>query len=109
MNYETGSRFHGAIFPYKFKRDFTLSVQIVPMPEKLSRGNSRSTTSKMTSPRNIGMSRRQIRHVPDVCNKFQIGDEVKREFYSPNYPDAYPNQTDCVRVLEGKPKVNKVE
>ncbi|EZA61093.1 hypothetical protein X777_08305 [Ooceraea biroi] len=78
------------------------SHDIVPMPEKLSRGNSQSTTPKTMSSKNIGMPRRQMRHVPDICEKFQIGDEVKREFYSPNYPEAYPNQTDCVRVLEGK-------
>ncbi|XP_019889948.1 uncharacterized protein LOC105287614 isoform X2 [Ooceraea biroi] len=76
------------------------SHDIVPMPEKLSRGNSQSTTPKTMSSKNIGMPRRQMRHVPDICEKFQIGDEVKREFYSPNYPEAYPNQTDCVRVLE---------
>ncbi|XP_053980364.1 uncharacterized protein LOC128877245 [Hylaeus volcanicus] len=44
--------------------------------------------------------RRQMRHVPDVCEKFSIGDEIKKEFYSPNYPDNYPNLTECVRVLE---------
>ncbi|CAK9821015.1 Neuropilin and tolloid-like protein 2 [Anthophora plagiata] len=44
--------------------------------------------------------RRQMRHVSDVCEKFSIGDEIKQEFYSPNYPDNYPNLTECVRVLE---------
>ncbi|XP_076174529.1 neuropilin and tolloid-like [Ptiloglossa arizonensis] len=43
---------------------------------------------------------RQMRHVPDVCEKFSVGDEAKQEFYSPNYPDNYPNLTECVRVLE---------
>nr|XP_033333828.1 uncharacterized protein LOC117224798 [Megalopta genalis] len=43
---------------------------------------------------------RQMRHVPDACEKFNAGDEAKQEFYSPNYPDNYPNLTECVRVLE---------
>lgn len=46
--------------------------------------------------------RRQMRHVPDVCEKFTVGDETKQEFYSPNYPDNYPNLTDCIKVLKGE-------
>lgn len=44
--------------------------------------------------------RRQMRHVADVCEKFSIGEEAKQEFYSPNYPDNYPNLTECVKVLK---------
>ncbi|XP_061930093.1 uncharacterized protein LOC107996135 isoform X4 [Apis cerana] len=44
--------------------------------------------------------RRQMRHVPDVCDKFSVGDESKREFYSPNYPDNYPNLTECIKILK---------
>lgn len=46
--------------------------------------------------------RRQMRHVSDVCEKFSIGEEAKQEFYSPNYPDNYPNLTECVKVLKGE-------
>ena len=46
--------------------------------------------------------RRQMRHVPDVCDKFSVGDESKREFYSPNYPDNYPNLTECIKILKGE-------
>ncbi|XP_076766284.1 neuropilin and tolloid-like isoform X2 [Xylocopa sonorina] len=46
--------------------------------------------------------RRQMRHVADTCDKFEIGDEAKQEFYSPNYPDNYPNNTKCTRILEAK-------
>ncbi|XP_012276257.1 neuropilin and tolloid-like protein 2, partial [Orussus abietinus] len=35
-------------------------------------------------------------------DKFKIGDEAKREFYSPNYPDNYPSNVDCVRVLKAE-------
>ncbi|XP_076649547.1 neuropilin and tolloid-like [Halictus rubicundus] len=44
--------------------------------------------------------RRQMRHIPDVCEKFTTGEESKQEFYSPNYPDNYPNLTECVRILK---------
>ncbi|XP_076672981.1 neuropilin and tolloid-like [Andrena cerasifolii] len=44
--------------------------------------------------------RRQMRHVSDVCEKFSTGEEAKQEFYSPNYPDNYPNLTECVKVLK---------
>ncbi|XP_061930091.1 uncharacterized protein LOC107996135 isoform X2 [Apis cerana] len=46
--------------------------------------------------------RRQMRHVPDVCDKFSVGDESKREFYSPNYPDNYPNLTECIKILKAE-------
>ncbi|XP_015431656.1 PREDICTED: uncharacterized protein LOC107187962 [Dufourea novaeangliae] len=57
-------------------------------------------TTTPTSFLSSDVVRRQMRHVPDVCEKFSSGDEVKQEFYSPNYPDNYPNLTECVRVLE---------
>ncbi|KAK0174590.1 hypothetical protein PV327_010348 [Microctonus hyperodae] len=36
----------------------------------------------------------------NACEKFEIGDNVKREFYSPNYPQNYPTNIDCVKILE---------
>ncbi|XP_012540616.2 uncharacterized protein LOC105839105 [Monomorium pharaonis] len=65
----------------------------------VSRGNLENMTS-MT--KDIAMPRRQIRHVPVPCEKFVVGDSTKKEFYSPNYPDQYPNQTICERVLEAE-------
>ncbi|XP_076303249.1 neuropilin and tolloid-like isoform X2 [Lasioglossum baleicum] len=59
------------------------------------------TTMTMPAPfHGNDVVRRQMRHIPDVCEKFSVGDETKQEFYSPNYPDNYPNLTECVRVLE---------
>ncbi|EGI61608.1 hypothetical protein G5I_10172 [Acromyrmex echinatior] len=84
------------------------SSYIMPTPETqlsfetLVRGNLENTTSMTTYTKNFVIPRRHIRHVPDLCEKFQIGDPIKREFYSPNYPELYPNSTNCVRVLEGK-------
>lgn len=46
-----------------------------------------------------------MRHVQDTCEKFTVGDEAKQEFYSPNYPDNYPNLTECTRVLKGEQTV----
>lgn len=31
------------------------------------------------------------------CSQFQ---EIN-EFYSPGYPQPYPNNTECIRILEG--------
>lgn len=56
----------------------------------------------LSSSRDDIFRRRQMRHAADKCEKFLLGDEAKREFYSPNYPNPYPNHTECVRVLEGK-------
>ncbi|XP_034950672.1 uncharacterized protein Neto [Chelonus insularis] len=49
----------------------------------------------------VGPFRRYMRDAPkNLCEKFEIGDDAKREFYSPNYPQNYPPSVDCVRVLE---------
>lgn len=69
-----------------------------PSFETVSRENLENTTFT----KDVVISRRHMRHVPDICEKFQVGDETKREFYSPNYPEPYPNSTNCVRVLKGK-------
>ncbi|XP_017878835.1 uncharacterized protein LOC108624209 [Ceratina calcarata] len=61
-------------------------------------GKTVSTTPNPFIARDV--IRRQMRHVPDACEKFTVGDEAKQEFYSPNYPDNYPNFTECTRVLE---------
>lgn len=82
------------------------SYDIVPTPETglsfetLLRENLGNTTLVTTSTKDIALPRRHMRHIPDICEKFQVGDQAKREFYSPNYPDPYPNLTNCVRVLE---------
>ncbi|OAD61260.1 Neuropilin and tolloid-like protein 2 [Eufriesea mexicana] len=67
-----------------------------------SRKNRKSTATTPTPSMVSEVIRRQMRHVPDVCEKFNVGDETKQEFYSPNYPDHYPNLTECIRVLEAK-------
>ena len=36
----------------------------------------------------------------DVCHNFTVGDRNKGEFYSPRYPNDYPNNTECVAVLQ---------
>ncbi|KAL6434961.1 hypothetical protein ACFW04_005250 [Cataglyphis niger] len=73
------------------------------LPKTLSRENLKNTTPMTTSiAKNITMPRRQMRHVPDICEKFLVGEPAKREFYSPNYPEQYPNLTDCIRVLEAE-------
>ncbi|XP_076470446.1 uncharacterized protein LOC143300570 [Babylonia areolata] len=39
---------------------------------------------------------------PD-CYNFTVGNWPKQEFYSPNYPSEYINNTDCVLYLEAPP------
>ncbi|XP_053211310.1 uncharacterized protein LOC128394958 [Panonychus citri] len=36
----------------------------------------------------------------EACYNFSVGDKTKGEFYSPNYPNNYPNQTDCILKIE---------
>ncbi|XP_043271305.1 uncharacterized protein Neto [Venturia canescens] len=48
----------------------------------------------------VGFPKRYARDTePDPCEKFLITDDVKREFYSPNYPQNYPPKANCVRTL----------
>lgn len=42
------------------------------------------------------------------CESFEVGDKVKMEFYSPNYPNEYPSKITCTRVLTGKKNVISV-
>ncbi|XP_059473149.1 neuropilin and tolloid-like protein 2 isoform X2 [Neocloeon triangulifer] len=35
-----------------------------------------------------------------LCQNFSVGAPEKMEFYSPNYPNNYPNHTDCIKVLK---------
>lgn len=36
------------------------------------------------------------------CDSFEIGNEELKEFYSPNYPLNYKNNTTCIRTISGK-------
>lgn len=38
----------------------------------------------------------------EKCKEFTQGNPERREFYSPNYPGNYPNNTECIKLLEGK-------
>lgn len=35
--------------------------------------------------------------ISSVCERFQSQNEI----FSPNYPQPYPNNTECIRKLEG--------
>lgn len=51
----------------------------------------------------VNTTRRFKRADPsNPCYKFEEGDPVKREFYSPNYPNPYPKNISCYKVLEGE-------
>jgi len=38
----------------------------------------------------------------DVCQNFSVGDRNKGEFYSPRFPNEYPNNTECIAVITGQ-------
>lgn len=42
------------------------------------------------------------------CESFEVGDKVKMEFYSPNYPNEYPSKITCTRVLTANAKDERV-
>ncbi|KAL7295305.1 hypothetical protein TKK_0011339 [Trichogramma kaykai] len=47
--------------------------------------------------------RRMRREDQGTCYKFEEGEPLKQEFYSPNYPDVYPKNMSCFKVLEADP------
>lgn len=69
-----------------------------------------SSSPKRTSPRVILSSSNEPRFQAmtsevgpdDPCYNFTIGNKHLKEFYSPNFPNFYPNDTECERVIQGK-------
>lgn len=60
-------------------------------------------TTKLTElPQNDMSETRTMVSQTDPCHAFSNADFDRQEFYSPGYPEFYPNHTDCVLVLEGK-------
>lgn len=58
----------------------------------------------------VGLPRRYMRDASkNACEKFEIGDGIKKEFYSPNYPQNYPPQIDCVKILEGEFSIDPLQ
>ncbi|XP_033754730.1 uncharacterized protein LOC117337738 [Pecten maximus] len=41
--------------------------------------------------------------VTPECWNFTNGDRLRAEFYSPNYPEEYPNDIECTQYLEAQP------
>ncbi|XP_046386437.1 uncharacterized protein LOC124156137 [Ischnura elegans] len=52
-------------------------------------------------PRNLDLVTFPSDNVP-ACFNFSVGNPEGGEFFSPNYPNNYPNHTDCTRVLQAK-------
>lgn len=38
------------------------------------------------------------------CHKFNYGNGVEKEFYSPGYPNNYTKNVTCIHVIEGETK-----
>jgi hypothetical protein len=48
------------------------------------------------------VTKRYRRNTLETCYKFKEGDPIKNEFYSPGYPESYPNNISCFKVLKGE-------
>lgn len=65
----------------------------------------------LDAPTSLTYSRQHLlgNKIDHACTNFTFG---SMEFYSPNYPENYPNNIECVRAIEGgcyctfKPKAN---
>lgn len=87
-----------------FARNFDniVATKGTKLTENRSKNQWNADTTRTKAYNVNDVIRRQMRHVPDVCDKFSVGDESKREFYSPNYPDNYPNLTECIKILKAE-------
>lgn len=59
-------------------------------------------------PRAAGRHERQAEEEVDRCRLFVEGDPTKNELYSPEYPNLYPKNINCTRVITGECDVRKV-
>ncbi|KAG8240119.1 hypothetical protein J437_LFUL019756 [Ladona fulva] len=75
-------------------------VATTQVPVKFVKGPSPGPSwvpRRARPPRNLDDSR----SIP-ACYNFSVGNPEKGEFFSPNYPNNYPNHTDCIRVLSSE-------
>lgn len=60
--------------------------------------SSSSSSSSSSSTLSLKLTQDQACSDP-VCHNFSVGDTTRGEFYSPNYPNDYPNSTNCCRTI----------
>lgn len=62
----------------------------------------RSYANKTDAPTSLTYSRQHLlgNKIDHACTNFTFG---SMEFYSPNYPENYPNNIECVRAIEAQP------
>lgn len=53
-----------------------------------------------------GRYSRQAEEEVDRCRLFIEGDPTKNELYSPEYPNLYPKNINCTRVITGMRHIN---
>lgn len=75
-----------------------------PQPLKVKERNTASPSSLSLHVLSSSSSSQQSNNNggEDVCYNFTVGDRSKGEFYSPRYPNEYPNNTECIAVLTGE-------
>lgn len=53
--------------------------------------------------RDTSLSGHSMYSSPMACEPFVVDEGREQMFYHPGHPNNYPNNTDCVRILEAKP------
>lgn len=69
------------------------------MQAKVDTSITLSSSAASTLPKSSSLS--TLNSEFDACYNFTIGDRTKGEFYSPGYPNNYPNNTECIALITG--------
>lgn len=70
------------------------------MQAKVDTSITLSSSAASTLPKSSSLS--TFNSEFDACYNFTIGDRTKGEFYSPGYPNNYPNNTECIALITGE-------
>lgn len=54
-------------------------------------------------PLEVTLDERNIGEMKSVCRNFSFGNVFTGEFSTPNYPDLYPADIECIRVIHAPP------
>ncbi|XP_039959676.1 uncharacterized protein LOC120774267 isoform X1 [Bactrocera tryoni] len=89
-----GNRDHAAAANYGNTQSFAALVQMSAKQQEQQQRQQQQRSRWV----------RQAEEEPiDKCRKFNEGDAAKNEFYSPDYPNDYPKNISCTRVIKAPP------
>ena len=63
--------------------------------------NYQTTVDQSSKYKRSATAENSVMDDPSLCEKFSKVNTAARQLYSPNYPELYPNKSNCVVVLEG--------